>query len=271
MPNRNPPSERQRQFLAYLARSRELVLSMRDRSEADAAAVNAHGKFALIDMTWPDSADDTNHDWESLLAMSRGGRIDMADTDEPVVHVHVDWSAIRFAWIGARPRTLIGTDKEVVFCREKDKASRVFWFNLRHWDDLAPAQWPKETWIDLEAPVSKGVGALRTEARASARCFHLALGVPDVDRTVADYERRVGCAPAVHIPGEYALWRTDALNLSVRRDAAFVLRHVGWEDPMAASFTCDTDLNGVAWEYFSAEHQAEEIARLWPESATLPE
>ena len=77
----------------------------------------------------------------------------MADTGEPLVHLHVDWSLIRYAWIGTRPPTLIGTDKEVVLCREKDKDSRVFWFNLRDWSDLSGMpQWPQGEWIALDAP-----------------------------------------------------------------------------------------------------------------------
>ena len=81
----------------------------------------------------------------------------MADTGEPVVHLHVDWAAIRYVWIGARPSTLIGTDKEVALCREKDKESRVFWFNLRHWDDLPGMdRWPREEWIDLRPTPGKG-------------------------------------------------------------------------------------------------------------------
>lgn len=37
MANRNPASEKQRDFFAFLARAPHLVLSMRERSEHDAA------------------------------------------------------------------------------------------------------------------------------------------------------------------------------------------------------------------------------------------
>lgn len=156
MPKRIPASERQRDLFAALAQAPHLVLSMRERPQDDAAAINAHGRFQLLDKVWPGSEDLENHDRETLLAFSSRAAIEMADTDEPLVHLHVDWSSIRFAWIGARAPTLIGTDKEVVLCRHKDTASRVFWFNLRRWEDLPGMQgWPREQWIDLQAPTEK--------------------------------------------------------------------------------------------------------------------
>lgn len=158
MPRRNPASETQRDFFAGLAQAAHLVLSMRERPDNDAASVNAHGRFRLLDKLWPGSDDDRNHERETLLAFSRDSGIDMADTGEPVVHLHVDWSAIRFVWIGARPATLIGTDKEVVLCREKDKESRVFWFNLHRWEDLPGMdRWPREEWIDLRPAPGKAI------------------------------------------------------------------------------------------------------------------
>jgi hypothetical protein len=124
---------------------------MRERPEDDAASVNAHGRFQLLDKLWPGSEDARNHDRETLLAFSRDASIEMATTDEPLVHLHVDWAQIRYGWIGARPPTLIGTDKEIVFCRDKHKDSRVFWFNLHRWEDLPGMdRWRREEWIDLQ-------------------------------------------------------------------------------------------------------------------------
>lgn len=109
--------------------------------------------------------------------------------------------------------------------------------------------------------------------------FHLALGVTDIPRSIEDYTRRFGCAPCVVVPGEYALWRTPSLNVSIRRTdgAPGALRHLGWEDPTATSFTSDTDTNGVVWEHFSAEDQNREILDTWPHAefefedrATIP-
>jgi hypothetical protein len=96
------------------------------------------------------------------------------------------------------------------------------------------------------------------------RKLHVALGVCEVDRCVVDYSTRLGCPPAVHIPGEYALWHSEEVNLSIRRAEATGLRHLGWEDPSAAAFSVDTDVNGILWERFAAEHQAAEIRLLWP-------
>lgn len=97
--------------------------------------------------------------------------------------------------------------------------------------------------------------------------IHLAISTNDVAATVADYSRRLECPPCVVVPGEYALWRTDIVNLSVRRDRAAPpgsLRHLGWEDPAAKAFSTDTDVNGIVWERFSANQQAQEIEDLWP-------
>ena len=97
--------------------------------------------------------------------------------------------------------------------------------------------------------------------------MHVAISTEDIDRTVEDYSQRLGCDPCVVVPGEYALWRSDAVNLSVRRDTTVPpgsLRHLGWEDSAANEFSTDTDVNGIVWEHFSAAQQAQEIAATWP-------
>lgn len=114
------------------------------------------------------------------------------------------------------------------------------------------------------------VGASSSSDAVSARTvrrIHLAISTEDVDRTVEDYTRRLGFDPCVVVPGEYALWRSDTVNLSVRHDttvAAGSLRHLGWEDSAATEFSTDRDVNGIVWEYFSAAHQADEIKDAWP-------
>src|SRR5690349_12661899 len=98
--------------------------------------------------------------------------------------------------------------------------------------------------------------------------FHVALAVSDVARSVLDYTKRLGVEPTVIVPDEYALWRTASLNLSIRRtqDVPGTLRHLGWEDPSAAEFSVETDINGLPWEIFSSTQQAEEIRRYWPDA-----
>jgi hypothetical protein len=97
--------------------------------------------------------------------------------------------------------------------------------------------------------------------------FHIAISVADIARTVEDYSRRLTCPPTVVVPNEYALWRTSTVNLSIRRvgEKPGTLRHLGWEDPSASSFSKEVDVNGIVWERFSAEQQAREIANTWPE------
>src|SRR5688572_11275962 len=100
--------------------------------------------------------------------------------------------------------------------------------------------------------------------------MHVALGVNDVDRAVLDYAVRLGCAPTVHVPGEYALFRPDGINFSVRRaDGPPSLRHLGWEDPDAESFSSETDANGICWERFTLEQQLEEIRSHWPDATGI--
>jgi hypothetical protein len=104
----------------------------------------------------------------------------------------------------------------------------------------------------------------REEAMPPRR-IHVALGVVDVARSVVDYSARLGCAPSVHVPDQYALWRCDEVNFSIRRTGgAPALRHLGWEDPSAAYFSEETDVNGILWERFSDEQQQAEIERHWP-------
>jgi hypothetical protein len=43
------------------------------------------------------------------------------------------------------------------------------------------------------------------------------LNVSDVEASAHDYSQHLGCRPDLHIPGKYALWRTDAVNLSIRK------------------------------------------------------
>lgn len=104
--------------------------------------------------------------------------------------------------------------------------------------------------------------------------LHLALSTKNLDESIRDYSQRLGTPPCSVVAGEYALWRTDSLNVSVRLDPACAsgeLRHLGWEDADAPQFTSDTDVNGIVWEHFSAQQQADEINELWPEANYQPE
>lgn len=104
--------------------------------------------------------------------------------------------------------------------------------------------------------------------------LHIAISTDNVEETVADYSGRLGVQPCSFIRGEYALWRTESLNVSVRQDPDCKpgsLRHLGWEDPAAAEFSQNTDVNGIIWERFTAQHQADEINEIWPEANYKPE
>ena len=103
--------------------------------------------------------------------------------------------------------------------------------------------------------------------------IHIAISTDRIEETVADYSARLGVQPCSFIAGEYALWRTESLNVSVRQDPACEpgqLRHLGWEDPAASEFTQDTDVNGIVWERFTAQDQADEINAIWPDANYRP-
>lgn len=104
--------------------------------------------------------------------------------------------------------------------------------------------------------------------------LHLALATNDIGATVADYTVRLGFEPCLVIPGEYALWRNESFNISVRHDPTCSpgeLRHLGWEDAQADTFTTSTDVNGILWEHFTAALQAEEIEAAWPGTGYIPD
>ena len=103
--------------------------------------------------------------------------------------------------------------------------------------------------------------------------LHLAIATNDIAASVQDYTARLGCKPCVVIENQYALWRTETLNMSVRQDSSCKpgdLRHLGWEDAKAVEFTSSKDVNSIVWEHFSAEQQAEEIEMAWPGTHYVP-
>lgn len=103
--------------------------------------------------------------------------------------------------------------------------------------------------------------------------IHVALAVGNLDDAIADTRRRLGVEPCVVVPGTYALFRTASANLSLTESAeqAGQLRHLGIEDPEAPAFTAEPGPDGLVWERFTAEQQADEINTHWPEVNYTPE
>ena len=92
--------------------------------------------------------------------------------------------------------------------------------------------------------------------------FHISIAVSDFAASVADYSERLGVAPCALKDGRYALWKTDLLNFSISckpGEAAGRVRHIGFEDASETGFREEQDANGITWEYFTSEAQAEEI------------
>ena len=95
--------------------------------------------------------------------------------------------------------------------------------------------------------------------------IHIALSTNCINESTKDYSTRLGVQPCVVVPNEYALWRTDSINLSIRQDDTCEtgeLRHLGWEDSNASKFSSEKDVNNITGEYFSAKLQADEINTL---------
>ena len=47
--------------------------------------------------------------------------------------------------------------------------------------------------------------------------FNIALDVLDVESSIDAYSQRLSRRPDLHIPGKYVLWRTDVVNLAIRK------------------------------------------------------
>ena len=105
------------------------------------------------------------------------------------------------------------------------------------------------------------------------RKIHIAISTNNLQGSIKEYSERLGCHPCSIVEEDYALWRTETVNLSIRKDPKCKpgeLRHLGWEDPEAKEFTQETDINGILWENFNAKHQAEEINSFWPQANYTP-
>lgn len=103
--------------------------------------------------------------------------------------------------------------------------------------------------------------------------LHIAISTNKIEESIKDYSIRLGLEPCSIVQNEYALWRTHTLNLSIRQDPTCTigeLRHLGWEDDLAQSFSEEKDVNGITWERFTAQQQADEINELWPEANYNP-
>ncbi len=106
----------------------------------------------------------------------------------------------------------------------------------------------------------------------SSKKFHLAFAVESIAESVKDYSIKLSAKPNVLVDYEYALWRTETLNFSIRKVAKGQragFRHMGWENELTKGMTEDKDVNGIVWESFDAKTQMDEILSLWPEVKIL--
>ncbi|WGK68327.1 hypothetical protein P0082_07510 [Candidatus Haliotispira prima] len=140
-------------------------------------------------------------------------------------------------------------------------------FNIHVHEDTsdAPDGLPHIGWEDPAADPFSG--------KEEVDKLHVAVSSHQIEKTIEEYTIRLGTKPCLSVPNAYALWRTDSLNISVRQDTACPpakLRHIGWENPTARSFSKKKDVNGLTWEKFNARQQADEINALWPKAKYRP-
>ena len=92
--------------------------------------------------------------------------------------------------------------------------------------------------------------------------IHIAIATNNIEKSVEDYTKRFECEPSVVVDNEYALFKTDTVNFSIRKDDSCrpgELRHLGFEDATVKQFTTEKDVNGIVWESFSSDLQDKEI------------
>lgn len=101
---------------------------------------------------------------------------------------------------------------------------------------------------------------------------HIAISVSNLNNSIAEYTKFLNKEPDLVIKNDYALWRTEVLNLSLRvtNDKPGIVRHVGFENDEHSTFSEFKDSDGVVWELFNKSGQAEEINKFWPDVEYKP-
>ena len=95
---------------------------------------------------------------------------------------------------------------------------------------------------------------------------HIAISVSDISKSVNQYTVFLKQKPILVIPDQYASWRTNKINLSLRKTNEMLgtIRHLGFEDDSFSSFNTFTDNNGVLWDTFNKVDQKHKIQTIWP-------
>lgn len=128
MPLRTTANKLQRKFFEDLSLINKLVFTTKHK---EFCSMNAQGSFELFDKYWDGAEYPKN---ETMIALKENAP--MRILSEPPVHLHIDWNEVRYVAIRQRHLELINVDYEIVFCREPDLNSRIFWFYIRNGADL---------------------------------------------------------------------------------------------------------------------------------------
>jgi hypothetical protein len=110
-----------------------------------------HGTFQLIDKQWLKDSGPVD---ETMLAYAGLDRqFKSTARGEPLVHLHVDWSRVRYVCISERKPILTGEDKEIVLCETESLANRLIWFYFSDWTTVAPLlHYGRGVFVPLNAP-----------------------------------------------------------------------------------------------------------------------
>ena len=136
-------SAKLRSFLTDLSEETDLVLSV---TNGTSGAVNAHGRFFLHRKAWPPSSPQPALEEEMLgLGLATDAK---TTTEEPQVHVHVDWTKVTRVKFETNPVNRIGCDIKIVLAGD---AGQVLAFyakeaTLKH---LVSGRYPRGDWIVL--------------------------------------------------------------------------------------------------------------------------
>lgn len=132
----------QRKFFEDLSLIDELVITTKNK---ELCSMNVHGSFELFDIHWHGAEYPQD---ETMIALKENNQTRISI--EPSVHFHIDWTEVKYVSLRQRYLELIKVDYEIVFCRERDINSRIFWFYIKEESTFywLTARWGRN-WINL--------------------------------------------------------------------------------------------------------------------------
>lgn len=119
MPTRSVATEKQREFFNKL-RGLDLVFSA--KAESDIWSVNLHGRFELFEVDWTGMPLGNQGPRETMISRIMSADEVQSRRREPPVHVHVDWTRIRWATLVVADLPLIEKDRSIILSELQPRA-----------------------------------------------------------------------------------------------------------------------------------------------------